>query len=433
MRKSDIKKNTVFIAGFAILAFILIHIIAFHSSNDQSDGVTAAISDKVIWSDTLTNNASELNATRKMDSEIRQFMGRWDLKGMSLAITKNDSLIYAKGYGWADKEMQREMEATTIMRIASASKLVTAVAIMKLVEEGKLSLNSKVFGPDGILNDTSLSNVIKDKRINEITVDHLLLHKGGFRSVMGDPMFRTKDIMVMEKLNAPPTNEELMAIVLKRGLRFTPGDGRKYSNFGYMLLSLIIEKITGESYWKYVTENVLHPAGVYNMRPANNYYSERHPNEARYYGPDTIRIEEFNGSGNLVERVYGGSNINGLLGAGGWTASAADLARLVAAIDKYPAVKNILKPESINLMTEHKDDDKMSRGWSEADAYGKWSRTGTLSSSHALIERFPNGECWVFLTNSGVGKGPGFSRDLSRLIEKLRPKYNPCLPARNLW
>lgn len=433
MRKSDIKKNTLLIAGFAVLVFILIHIIASFPAKEEKGDITETDHEGIIWSDTLSNKSSELAATQKMDSEIRQFMGRWDIKGMSLAVTRNDSLLYAKGYGWADKESEKTMEATSIMRIASASKLVTAVAIMKLIENGKLSLDSKAFGLDGILNDTSLTASLRDPRMTDITIDHLLRHKGGFASVMGDPMFRTRDIMAMAKLKTPPTNEELAKIVLSRRLIFTPGAGRKYSNFGYMILSLIIEKVTGQKYWDFVTDSVLHPAGIYNMRPATNYYADRHPNEVKYYAADNELVEEYNGSGRLVERPYGERNVNGLLGAGGWTASAADMARLVAAIDNYPVVSNILDPQSIRLLTEHDDHDKMSRGWSETDANGKWTRTGTLNSSHALIERFPNGECWVFITNSGVGKGPGFSRDLSRLIERLRSRYNPILPSRTLW
>ena len=144
-------------------------------------------------------------------------------------------------------------------------------------------------------------------------------------------------------------------------------------------------------------------------------------------------MEEYNGSGKMVERVYGGSNVNGLMGAGGWVASAADLARLVAAIDGDSRVRDVINANSVAAMTAHDDNDKMSRGWSEVDAKGKWSRTGTLSSTHALIERFPDGECWVILTNSGVWIGHRFSRDLSRLVERLRSRYDKDLPRRNLW
>ena len=106
------------------------------------------------------------------------------------------------------------------MRMASASKLITAVAIMKLCEQGKLNLDMKVFGHEGILNDTSYTSAIRDQRIKEITVDHLLRHKGGFTLGAGDPMFNTKDIMAVKKLKTPPTNQELTKIVLGCRLGF---------------------------------------------------------------------------------------------------------------------------------------------------------------------------------------------------------------------
>lgn len=434
MKRSDIRKGTFLIACFVIVSFVAIHLTynlrlrsAAGAGDDPGKG------NDVVWSDTLTNHASEVEGLAPMDAEIRRFLQKWEIKGLSLAVTRHDSLLYAKGYGWADEQTGREMDASTIMRMASVSKLVTAVGIMKLVEQGKLTLDSKVFGPEGILNDTSFTAAMRDPRMTDITVDHLLRHKGGFTLGAGDPMFNTKDIMQVKKLTSPPTNEELTKIVLGRRLGFTPGAGRRYSNFGYMLLSLVIERVSGENYWDFVRENVLEPAGAYQFRPATNYYSERHDREARYYPPDDELVEEFNGSGRMVERVYGGSNVNGLLGAGGWVASAADLARLVASIDGEPGVENIINDESIALLTAYDEKDNMSRGWSEVTPNGKWTRTGTLSSTHALIQRFPEGDCWVVLTNSGVWTGHHFSHDLQRLVDRLRSRYSPSLPRRSLW
>ena len=111
----------------------------------------------------------------------------------------------------------------------------------------------------------------------------------------------------------------------------------------------------------------------------------------------------------------------------------ADLARLVAAIDGEPGVKNILSDESISTMTSYDEKENMSRGWGEISPDGRWRRTGTLSSTHALVERYPQGDCWVILTNSGVWTGHHFSRDLQRLIERLRSRYGNELPCRNLW
>ncbi|MDE6379722.1 MAG: beta-lactamase family protein [Muribaculaceae bacterium] len=435
MKRKDIKRGLAVIYLAAVACTIAVFAMAYrHQRNeDKEEMVEVKTTVNPGWSDRLTNELSDTPGLQKMDAQIERFIGKWNIRGLSLAVTRNDSLLYAKGYGMADVEQGRPMTPQNIMRLASASKLVTAIAIMRLVEDRQLRLDSKVFGSDGILNDTAYTAAIKDPRLFDITVDHLMQHKGGFGMGAGDPMFNTKDIIAAKHLPGPPTNEELTEIVLGRKIAFTPGKGFRYSNFGYMLLSLVIERVTGKSYWDYVTEEVLHPAGCFRFKPATNYYADRSEDEVRYYGPDTVAVEEWNGSGRMVERVYGGSNVNGLLGAGGWCASASDLARLVAATDKYPHVSNIISNRSIDSLTAYAKDDRVSRGWSEIDEHGKWRRTGTLSSTHTLIERFPNGECWVMITNSGVWTGHNFSRSMTQLISDLRARYGNALPRRDLW
>ena len=128
-------------------------------------------------------------------------MDQWEIKGASLAIMKDGKLIYSKGYGYADEENEVKTDVNHIFRIASVSKLITAAGIMKLVENGTLSLDDKVFGEEGILNDTTLYAPVKDKRMNHITVENLLRHQGGFTNRAGDPMFCPIDIA--EKMNVP--------------------------------------------------------------------------------------------------------------------------------------------------------------------------------------------------------------------------------------
>lgn len=433
MTRKDIRKGTCLILLFAFFCTVLVFSLAFSRLRKVEEKHNINVAWNHHWEDSLSNRRSDYAPLNKMDQEIERFIGKWNIRGLSLAVTRNDSLLYTKGYGMADVERGEKMTPRNIMRLASASKLVTAIAIMRLVEDRKLSLNDKVFGPEGILSDTAFTNSIKDRRLFDLTVDHLMMHKGGFGMGAGDPMFNTKDIIAAKKLSEAPTNEELTEIVLGRKIAFSPGQGFRYSNFGYMLLSLVIERVSGKKYWDYVQEEVLQPAGCYRFKPATNYYADRHDDEVRYYGPDTIAVEEWNGSGRMVERVYGGSNINGLLGAGGWCASAADLARLVAATDKCPRVKNILTNASIDTLTAYGEDDRRSRGWSEIDSHGKWRRTGTLSSTHTLVERFPNGECWVIITNSGVWTGHNFARVMTQLVSNLRARYGNDFPKRDLF
>lgn len=436
-RKYKAKSNRrLAILALAVLAAGAIVFAVAHRGCCGGEAAKDGIEDEgPLWSDTLTNASSAVPALRPMDCEIENFMARNGIKGMQVAVMSHDSLLYAKGYGWADKERGEPMTPTSMMRIASASKLITAVAIMRMVEDGIIGLDSKVFGPQGILNDSIYTCSLADPRMADITVDQLLMHAAGFGRGGGDPMFTMKDIVQRNKLKGAPDSEKLASLVLRRRLAYEPGKSRRYSNFGYLLLSLIIEKKSGRQYWEYVDSAVLQPAKAVNFRSGTNYYADRHFGEVKYYGPDSTPVEEYNGSGRMVERVYGGNDIKGLKGAGGWVASAPDLLRVVACIDGYEGVPDLLSGKSISLMAEADNEDKhsMTRGWAEIEEDGSWVRTGTLSSSHAYVRLFPDGRCWAILTNSGNWRGARFTRDMSRLVSNLNARYSGSMPKRNLW
>lgn len=385
------------------------------------------------WHDTLSNKASTTAALEPMDRKMSRFMDKWDLRGMSVAVTRHDSLIFAKAYGWSDEKFGIALEANQVMRIASSSKLITAVAVMKLCEEGRLSLDAKVFGPKGILSDTIYSNAITDERLYELTVDHLLVHKGGFATRYGDPMFNIRDIMTADSLTEAPRGADLARRVLRRRLMAAPGEIRRYSNFGYMLLSLVVEQAAGKDYWDYVMNDLLGEVCSGGFYPATNYLSERYDCESCYYAPDTVMVEEYNGSGKMVPRVYGGTDVYGLMGAGGWVASAPAIARLVASIDGDNRVPDILTPKSMALMTEYNEESAMCRGWSHIEKDGSWLRTGTLYSAHSFVKHYPDGECWVIVTNTGVWIGHNFVRQLTQLVENMRTEYGAVMPKQNLW
>lgn len=385
------------------------------------------------WHDTLSNKASTTAALEPMDRKMSRFMDKWDLRGMSVAVTRHDSLIFAKAYGWSDEKFGIALEANQVMRIASSSKLITAVAVMKLCEEGRLSLDAKVFGPKGILSDTIYSNAITDERLYELTVDHLLVHKGGFATRYGDPMFNIRDIMTADSLTEAPRGADLARRVLRRRLMTAPGEIRRYSNFGYMLLSLVVEQAAGKDYWDYVMNDLLGEVCSGGFYPATNYLSERYDCESCYYAPDTVMVEEYNGSGKMVPRVYGGTDVYGLMGAGGWVASAPAIARLVASIDGDNRVPDILTAKSIALMTEYNEESAMCRGWSHIEKDGSWLRTGTLYSAHSFVKHYPDGECWVIVTNTGVWIGHNFVRQLTQLVENMRTEYSAVMPKQNLW
>ena len=426
MRPGLKHKRTLILAAIAAAAVILI--IAGRSCSQEKEAGQAEIPLGVF----LDNDMSGFIGIEKMDADISRFMQYWHLKGMSLTVMRNDSLLFAKGYGQADT--LRPVKPGDIFRVASVSKLVTAAGIMKLQEQGKLKLSDKVFGESGILGDEPYNAVIKDPNYYKITVEHLLRHSGGFHAGASDPLFNTRTIMLQNHLDTPPDHEKLLEILLAKRLSFVPGTSQDYSNVGYMILSEIIEKLSGTSYEEYIRKNILEPAGCYGFRIARNYYKERYRNEVRYYlTKDDEPVEEFNGSGRMVDRCYGGNDITSLSGAGAWVASAPDLARFVASIDGRDGVGDVLTRQSVRQMTEYLDEKSYSLGWNSTDPAIGWIRTGTLSGTSALIKYYPDGECWIMVTNTSTWKGPRFSQYTSELFSKLRSRYSAKLPKQDLF
>ena len=381
--------------------------------------------------DSLDNSLSDLPTTRRMEQYIERWMSRNAIKGASLAVMRNEQLIYCKGFGWADKEMERKANVGDIYRMASASKLITAVGIMKLIDEGRLTLDSKVFGPEDILSHFT---EIKDKRAHNITVRQLLNHTSGFSRRMGDPMFRIADVMRWEELDTTPTADELIAFQLGLRLRGAPGGSAQYSNVGYLVLSRVIEQVSGMGYEEYLQEHVLWPAGCYDMHIARNYYKDRYPGEVKYYGHDEERIESYDGSGQMRLREYGGNDIRGLQGAGAWVASSVEMMRLVASIDGKPNVPDILSAESVAAMRDIQRKGDYALGWARYNASnGSLIRTGTMSGTCAYIDYRENGISYVFFTNTSNYRGATFTNSIGRMIRDAMTRVEEWPSDRDMF
>ena len=171
------------------------------------------------------------------------------------------------------------------------------------------------------------------------------------------------------------------------------------------------------------------------MHISKTYYNQKRPNEVRYYTHegDGQFIEEYNGSGRIVERCYGGNNIPLLSGAGAWCGSPIEIARLVASIDGDPGVPDIISAEAIAQMTEYLDTETFSLGWNDTNPNKGWSRSGTLSGTCAFVKRFPDGECWILITNTSSWKGPKQANYTDELFRQCRSLYSAKLPKQNLF
>ena len=229
-------------------------------------------------------------ALSSLDGVMQQALARYSVKGGALAVVKDGHLVFARGYGWADSEAQLPVQPDSLFRWASTSKTLTATAVMRLAESGKLNLDAPIFG---ILNQYSPYNgKLGDNRLAAITVRQVLHHVGGWdRMVSGDPVTgdRTLDASNATRTSFPPTRDTVIRYMLAQRLDFDPGSRFAYSNFGYMLLGRVIEKISGQAYAAYVRDAVLIPAGLLRIQQGGSTLAARLQGEVKYYDYPGLR------------------------------------------------------------------------------------------------------------------------------------------------
>jgi N-acyl-D-amino-acid deacylase len=283
------------------------------------------------------------------DHEMQSFMEARKVPGGALAVVKDRRLVYARGYGWANREAKVPVKADSLFRIASISKPITGVAVMKLVEQGKLDLNAKAF-PLLNLHPAVMSFRDPEPRLRDITIRQLLQHTGGWdRNKSFDPMFRPEQIARATNSPQPATPVNVIRYMLSRELDFDPGTRYAYSNYGYCLLGRVIEKLAGQSYEDYVQEHVLRPIGVESMVIGATHLAGRREHEVRYYDAAVGRSVFAKTLGERCPEPYGAWHLEAMDSHGAWIASAADLVRFASALDD-PAHSPLVSEKSIAAM-----------------------------------------------------------------------------------
>ncbi|WP_126974308.1 serine hydrolase domain-containing protein [Gynurincola endophyticus] len=330
------------------------------------------------------NPNSQQNDIAVLDNAVQAYMTKYNVPGLSLAVSKGEKLVYVKAYGQADKEANQTMTTDHMFRIASISKSVTGIAFMKLIEEGKVKLSDKVFG-NGALLGTTYGNNTYSANLQAITVKHLLEHTAGaWGNSVNDPMF----------LNGNMTADQLISWTLdNRPVQTTPGTKYDYSNFGYCVLGRIVEKVSGKSYEQYVKDAILQPVGITRMTVGGNTLGDRKSGEVKYYGTT---------AGGNAPYSY---NIVRMDAHGGWIASAKDLVRLLVHVDGFNNKKDILSSASLTTMTTAPSlatPSGYGLGWSVNQAK-HWWHTGSLPGSVSVWVRGNNGYNWAVLTNTRAG------------------------------
>lgn len=189
-----------------------------------------------------------------------------DGTGAAAIIAQQGKIIYHKAFGMADLENNVPMRPEMVFRFGSITKQITAVAVLKLMEEGKVSLQDP------------LTKYIPDYPSpgEKVTIEHLLTHTSGIPSYTDMPIF---DEAFMRKDLTPL---ELIDVFKKEPFEFQPGEKWYYNNSAYVILGHIIEKVTGKSYGDYIEQEIFKPLGMKNSLYGSN--TRIIPNKAQGYG-----------------------------------------------------------------------------------------------------------------------------------------------------
>lgn len=250
---------------------------------------------------TLSNQPFDSVATQKIDSIGNELIKTGKALGFSIAIMHKKDTLYAKGFGFRDIKRSKPFTSETIFQIASVTKFITSISVLKLVDKGQLSLSDK-------LSDILPSYPIKNDGEN-ITIRHLLNHTSGIREYQS----------LADSLITVPTpnvdSKELFKMFKNLPADFEPGSNFSYSNSGFLLLSLIIEEVSGKSYRDFIKEEVSNPMGLSTLDSWKN-----------NAGNDKAALEFVLADGTFIESKY--NDITWLLGDGGLSANSIDLARL---------------------------------------------------------------------------------------------------------
>jgi len=293
--------------------------------------------------------AAEISNESKtaIDMKIEVLMKELRVPGLSAAIVVDHKIGYERGYGLADVENEVPATEQTMYRLASISKMLTAVAVMQLVEDGSLDLAAPIqtYVPD-----------FPEKQA-PITCELLLKHQSGIRH------YGSRD-EVRSAVSYPHVRDSF-AIFQNDPLLFTPGEKYSYTTYGYNVLGAAIEGASGQDYVEYVQQHVFQPAGMTTIRPDSPAKIIPH------------RAAGYRKSGPMIVNDYM-VDVSNKIPGGGWCSTPADLARFAIALCQ----DRLVSSETLKTMWTPR---QTSKGEQTEAGYGCFIRTidGDRHISHS--------------------------------------------------
>jgi N-acyl-D-amino-acid deacylase len=342
------------------------------------------------------------------DQLASTLLTKYQIPGGAIAVARNGKLVFARGYGYANKATGELVQPDSRFRIASLSKPITSAAVLLLMQRGKVALDQRVFD---MLSYAPLPGESVDPRLATITIRHLLEHSGGWnRDTTFDPMFLPVTIAAATGTPAPATTDSIIRYMMGKPLQFNPGSAYNYSNFGYALLGRIIETISGQPYEQFVREHVLTPSGAACMQIGHSLQAQSLPKEVKYYDyPGAPLVSSIYGTGTKVPGPDGGFHLEAMDAHGGWVASTIDYLRFILSVDGRNAPADILEAATIEMMIARPTIPSSStsptwyaKGWQVRPSQGdaNWWHLGRLAGTTTIVVRNYGGLTWAAFFNS---------------------------------
>lgn len=321
------------------------------------------------------------------------------------AILNNDILEKSKCETFSNYIDKYTNSKKNIFQIASLTKLFTSTAILKLVSENKISFDDKVFQ---ILSPNKNESTYKDKRIENITVKQLLEHQSGINSSKLKHPYP-----VWNNFYSQMTRLDFSEWFTQNILNSTPGTNTSYSNINYLLLSLVIEKITKQSYENYIKDNILIPLEMYNTE----YYK--------------IQKEQKKTHSHLTTDKNLNPNLQ--IGSGGYISTINDMSKFILEFNNgFKAIG--IKLKIYNLIQEtayKKEHHEYSLGWRiMKNASGKLSleHFGSINGVFTQFFYMPeNKKGWIILSNIPISSNRSTLWSIDTQFKKYMFSENPIL------
>lgn len=293
----------------------------------------------------FTATGSPVSLLSGIDAIVQSFMETYGVRAGQVAVMRNGSLVYSHGFTWGEAGY-KVTQPTSLMRLASCSKAYTSAAINALVNAGHLKLSDEVY-PTLKITAPAVAGASPDPNINKATVQNVLDHLGGWndngssgivyvKNASGtytqvpssdDPAFLARTISQALGLSMAPTKHQVAAYMYGQPLQFVPGttvyseaNGTytpsgtgAYSNFGYFLLGMVVEAVSGQSFIDYLRSAVLAPIGLADevavsqmVQPASNEVGYDEPGLGPTpFEPDTdTLVPAVNGGEGLITQLF---------------------------------------------------------------------------------------------------------------------------------